>query len=615
MVTGYEGTQEAVDAKRTACTALLSGLGGTSLGEDAGWATGRFHGPYLRDSLLDVGVLVETLETVTFWSNLHRVYDAVSARSPPPSAKARWCSATSRTSTRPAPRSTSPSPRSSPTTRSPSGCAAKEAASDAIIDNGASITHHHAVGQDHKPWLAREIGPVGVRMLRALKAELDPTGVLNPGVLIPVGVEPNAHTTSWAVLLGDDLAAALVEHPRRVARAPGSARRAAPVRWRRTRAAAAPRAARVADRRRARPRSARRPAPRWVRRPARRRPPRRSTRRRTPRRQDVVRHETRLVRPHPRLQEPRRLGAVGDLGVHHPAARGETLHLTRADHGRPHRRGVPQRPAEHPGHDLEVGVRVVGVPGARRQQLVVVRDQAPEPDVARVVVRARTRTSATSSAPRPRCGTGPAPAGTRSPAHARILPDAMVPRSGRSLLKRRFDGPRTSNGRHTLARTYGRSGTALSVPRTQQPGLPGMPCSGVRMLRARCRRRAGAGAGSRRTARWPGRSAPGSCGAAVWVMLRKTPTGCGGRYDAPLGNRAGSRARTGTARSRRTAHAAPRSLPRPRRWRAGTGPAGRCARRAPAARPPDRQHQPWLSPRRSSSVTGLTLVARQHATP
>ena len=60
MVTGFEGTQEAVDAKRAAVTALLTGLGGTSLGEDEGWASGRFHGPYLRDSLLDVGVLVET---------------------------------------------------------------------------------------------------------------------------------------------------------------------------------------------------------------------------------------------------------------------------------------------------------------------------------------------------------------------------------------------------------------------------------------------------------------------------------------------------------------------------------------------------------------------------
>ena len=63
--------------------------------------------------------------------------------------------------------------------------AAKAAASDAIIAAGATITHHHAVGTDHKPWLAREIGPVGVQVLRAVKADLDPTGILNPGVLIP----------------------------------------------------------------------------------------------------------------------------------------------------------------------------------------------------------------------------------------------------------------------------------------------------------------------------------------------------------------------------------------------------------------------------------------------
>ena len=63
--------------------------------------------------------------------------------------------------------------------------AAKAAASDAIIRSGASITHHHAVGRDHKPWLAEEIGPVGVEMLRAVKERIDPTGVLNPGVLVP----------------------------------------------------------------------------------------------------------------------------------------------------------------------------------------------------------------------------------------------------------------------------------------------------------------------------------------------------------------------------------------------------------------------------------------------
>ena len=67
----------------------------------------------------------------------------------------------------------------------PQWLAAKAAASDAMVAAGATITHHHAVGTDHKPWLAAEIGPLGVSVLRAVKADLDPTGILNPGVLIP----------------------------------------------------------------------------------------------------------------------------------------------------------------------------------------------------------------------------------------------------------------------------------------------------------------------------------------------------------------------------------------------------------------------------------------------
>src|SRR5262249_35763780 len=62
---------------------------------------------------------------------------------------------------------------------------AKAAASDAILAAGGTTTHHHAVGTDHKPWFAREIGPLGASILRAVKADLDPTGILNPGVLIP----------------------------------------------------------------------------------------------------------------------------------------------------------------------------------------------------------------------------------------------------------------------------------------------------------------------------------------------------------------------------------------------------------------------------------------------
>ena len=79
MIVGYEGTPAAVAAKKAAVTAALTELGGTALGAEPGdaWAAGRFNAPYLRDSLLDVGVIVETLETVTFWSNRERLYTAV----------------------------------------------------------------------------------------------------------------------------------------------------------------------------------------------------------------------------------------------------------------------------------------------------------------------------------------------------------------------------------------------------------------------------------------------------------------------------------------------------------------------------------------------------------
>ena len=188
MITGYEGTPAAVAAKRAAVTALLDGLGGTPLGEEPGeaWAHGRFDAPYLRDSLLDVGVLVETLETATFWSNRERLYAGVKAALEPIARRGgagalphlarlrdRLLALLHRRD------------QGRPPTRCRSGWRAKAAANDAIVAAGATITHHHAVGTDHKPWLAHEIGELGVSVLRAVKADLDPTGVLNPGVLIP----------------------------------------------------------------------------------------------------------------------------------------------------------------------------------------------------------------------------------------------------------------------------------------------------------------------------------------------------------------------------------------------------------------------------------------------
>ena len=136
--------------------------------------------------MLDLGVLVETLETATFWSRVEDLYAAVKAalQELAWAKRPRWCCATSPTSTRPAARCTSPSPRDWASEPLEQWLRAKRAASEAIVAHGATISHHHAVGTDHLPWLEAEIGPVGVRILRAVKAELDPTGVLNPGVLI-----------------------------------------------------------------------------------------------------------------------------------------------------------------------------------------------------------------------------------------------------------------------------------------------------------------------------------------------------------------------------------------------------------------------------------------------
>ena len=158
------------------------------LGEEPGraWAHGRFDAPYLRDSMLDVGVLVETLETATFWSNVDRLYaDVKAALEPRARRRRRSCSATSRTSTRPAARSTSPSPRRRPTTRSPQW-QAREGRRQRRDDRRRRDDHPPPRGR-HRPQAVAgaEIGPLGVSVLRAVKADLDPTGILNPGVLIP----------------------------------------------------------------------------------------------------------------------------------------------------------------------------------------------------------------------------------------------------------------------------------------------------------------------------------------------------------------------------------------------------------------------------------------------
>jgi alkyldihydroxyacetonephosphate synthase len=189
-ITVFEGTKEHVESRHAETSALLTAQGGTSLGEGPAqaWERGRFGAPYLRDALLSAGALCETLETATDWAGVPALKAAVTQALTGALAETGTPALVMCHISHVYPTGASlyftvvAGQRGNPLEQ---WQAAKKAASDAIVANGGTITHHHAVGADHRPWMRDEVGELGVQVLRAVKATLDPAGILNPGKLIP----------------------------------------------------------------------------------------------------------------------------------------------------------------------------------------------------------------------------------------------------------------------------------------------------------------------------------------------------------------------------------------------------------------------------------------------
>jgi alkyldihydroxyacetonephosphate synthase len=189
-ITMFEGSKEHVESRQAETSELLAAQGGTSLGEGPAraWERGRFSAPYLRDSLLSAGALCETLETATDWANLSALKAAVTEALTNSLAESGTPALVMCHISHVYPTGASlyftvvAGQRGNPIEQ---WRAAKKAASDAIMSTGGTITHHHAVGADHRPWMSDEVGELGVQVLRAVKATLDPAGILNPGKLIP----------------------------------------------------------------------------------------------------------------------------------------------------------------------------------------------------------------------------------------------------------------------------------------------------------------------------------------------------------------------------------------------------------------------------------------------
>ena len=160
-------------------------------GAAGAWRRAFLQAPYLRDVLVSLGVIAETFETAVTWDRFEAFHAAVLERTR--DALKRVCGAGSLACRFTHVYPDGPAPYYSVLAPGLRGseleqwAEIKAAASDALLDLGGTITHHHAVGRDHRPWYERERPDLFARALEAAKRSLDPAGILNPGVLLPAG--------------------------------------------------------------------------------------------------------------------------------------------------------------------------------------------------------------------------------------------------------------------------------------------------------------------------------------------------------------------------------------------------------------------------------------------
>ena len=192
MLYGAAGERRAIRDALGEARSILRRHGAVSLGTGPGrrWLADRFRHPYLRDSLLDLGIATDTLETAAPWSGLPELTRGV---------RQALTSALESESERVAVLSHLSHPYRDgsslyftffyrcppdPDAAIARWAALKRAATSAIVAGGGTLSHHHGVGSWHAPWFEEEVGKEGIRVLQATAATLGAAGVLNPHVLL-----------------------------------------------------------------------------------------------------------------------------------------------------------------------------------------------------------------------------------------------------------------------------------------------------------------------------------------------------------------------------------------------------------------------------------------------
>jgi alkyldihydroxyacetonephosphate synthase len=191
LIIGFEGDEESLAVVRRSALKILKQHGGFALGKSVGqtWSKDKFNIPYLRDYIMDFNCMADVAETSTLWSNVLPLYRVTVA-----AVKARFdqddgtgfigCHLSHTYKTGACLYFTFAS-------RQPKDKALlhyydyKRLITDTITQHGGTVSHHHAIGIEHRPWMVQEISPAGLQALHAIKVSLDPKQILNPGKLLP----------------------------------------------------------------------------------------------------------------------------------------------------------------------------------------------------------------------------------------------------------------------------------------------------------------------------------------------------------------------------------------------------------------------------------------------
>jgi alkyldihydroxyacetonephosphate synthase len=202
LVLGFESFDHEVGALLQRALSICAEHGGTagerrvsgsdgraddraSQGGVSAWREAFLRAPYVRDVFVAMGVLSETFETAITWERFPALYERVLAAAQESGGDAArvTCRFTHVYPDGPAPYFTvlAPARRGEEVEQ---WWTIKQGVSDALIEAGGTITHHHAVGRDHRPWYDRQRPELFAQALRAAKGALDPSGVMNPGVLV-----------------------------------------------------------------------------------------------------------------------------------------------------------------------------------------------------------------------------------------------------------------------------------------------------------------------------------------------------------------------------------------------------------------------------------------------